>query len=196
MVTGSEWFTHAPNNAAVMLLVQALGPMPGSYRGPYPTREEAFAALRKPQGRVPPGGAWTAKTFGLPGESPLGWLADDPGGRREIRYAAFQGSTVILGTLRRAFLVDRSTGVMYARYLRGPGELVGPGGVGELVRELGEEIRLEPWNPELYRERAEILLGEKDEDGAYADFVRALEVAPPDWGLRPQVESRRDSLSH
>ena len=45
IVDGSEIFTHVPNNAVVKLLVTVLGPMPGVYRGPYPSKTEAVAQL-------------------------------------------------------------------------------------------------------------------------------------------------------
>lgn len=42
---GSEWMTHAPNNAAVTLLTRLFGPQPGTYTGPYPSESQAKAAL-------------------------------------------------------------------------------------------------------------------------------------------------------
>ena len=45
LVDGSEDFTQIPNNAAVAMLVRLFGPQRGTYTGPYPTREQAFAAL-------------------------------------------------------------------------------------------------------------------------------------------------------
>lgn len=45
IVDGSEIFTHLPNNAVVKLLVTVLGPMPGVYTGPYPSKAEAVAQL-------------------------------------------------------------------------------------------------------------------------------------------------------
>jgi hypothetical protein len=45
MVDGSEIVSHLPNNIVVRLL-SSLTPMPGSYQGPYPSRDEARHALR------------------------------------------------------------------------------------------------------------------------------------------------------
>lgn len=45
IVDGSEIFTHLPNNAVVQLLCTVLGPMPGVYTGPYPSKAEALAQL-------------------------------------------------------------------------------------------------------------------------------------------------------
>jgi hypothetical protein len=45
LVSGSEWMTHAPNNAAIVLLTRILGPQPGAYTGPYPTDRQASAAV-------------------------------------------------------------------------------------------------------------------------------------------------------
>lgn len=44
---GSEELRDGPYNTAVMLMIQLFGPMPGSYTGPYPTREEARAAVEE-----------------------------------------------------------------------------------------------------------------------------------------------------
>jgi hypothetical protein len=45
VVMGTEFLTQDPNNAAIEGLSKLFGPMPGSYRGPYPTREESLALL-------------------------------------------------------------------------------------------------------------------------------------------------------
>jgi len=45
VIDGSEIFTQEPNNLAITLLTRAFGPMPGAYRGAYPSREEARAAV-------------------------------------------------------------------------------------------------------------------------------------------------------
>jgi hypothetical protein len=46
IATGDEWVSQWPYNAAVRILTACLRPMPGAYRGPYPTEKEAAAALR------------------------------------------------------------------------------------------------------------------------------------------------------
>lgn len=43
--TGGEWVFQLPYNTGVMLLTALFGPMPGTYRGPYPSRDEAVALL-------------------------------------------------------------------------------------------------------------------------------------------------------
>lgn len=45
IVSGNEWLTHGPNNLAVRKLTQWFGPQRGTYRGPYPSAEEALAAV-------------------------------------------------------------------------------------------------------------------------------------------------------
>jgi hypothetical protein len=45
VVYGNEWLSQAPYNGAVRLLIATVGFMPGTYTGPYPTEEEAFAAV-------------------------------------------------------------------------------------------------------------------------------------------------------
>lgn len=41
----NEWVFQSPHNLAVELMIRAMGPVRGSYLGPYPTHEEASAAL-------------------------------------------------------------------------------------------------------------------------------------------------------
>lgn len=45
VVCGGEWIRHKPYNLAVTMLLKTLGPMPGSYLGPYPSASEAKRAL-------------------------------------------------------------------------------------------------------------------------------------------------------
>ena len=45
MSYGFEWIIDGSYNSAVRVLVLFLGPMEGSYIGPYPTKTEAIAAL-------------------------------------------------------------------------------------------------------------------------------------------------------
>jgi hypothetical protein len=53
IVFGDEWMTHGANNAAMWLMSGVFGPQPGAYRGPYPTEDDAKAALANAQ-VVPP----------------------------------------------------------------------------------------------------------------------------------------------
>ncbi|HVX83298.1 MAG TPA: hypothetical protein VH253_00630 [Phycisphaerae bacterium] len=43
---GNEWITYSPYNLGAGFMSRLLGPMPGSYTGPYPDRAAAFAAIR------------------------------------------------------------------------------------------------------------------------------------------------------
>ena len=45
MVWGHEWMTDGANNLALHILLGVLGPMRGSYDGPYPDEAAAFAAV-------------------------------------------------------------------------------------------------------------------------------------------------------
>ncbi|MDB5335507.1 MAG: hypothetical protein JWN70_1126 [Planctomycetaceae bacterium] len=45
IVGGNEWVTHLPYNGTVRTLMACLGPMPGTYLGPYPTQEDSEQAL-------------------------------------------------------------------------------------------------------------------------------------------------------
>lgn len=55
MVTGLESLTQLPNNLALKWLSRRLGPMPGAYVGPYPTKEEAWRRVRDAQPSLPHG---------------------------------------------------------------------------------------------------------------------------------------------
>lgn len=46
IVDGSEWVMQFPNNATLLALSVALGPMPGAYTGPYPGRRHIADAFR------------------------------------------------------------------------------------------------------------------------------------------------------
>ena len=45
IVSGNEWLTHGPNNLAVRTLTRWFGPERNTYRGPYPSAEQATAAV-------------------------------------------------------------------------------------------------------------------------------------------------------
>jgi hypothetical protein len=45
VVHGHEWMHHEPYNFAVQSMIATFGFMPGKYTGPYPNREEAYAAI-------------------------------------------------------------------------------------------------------------------------------------------------------
>lgn len=45
LVRGNEWVSMVPHNAALRVMVHFFGPPAGAYDGPYPTREEARAAV-------------------------------------------------------------------------------------------------------------------------------------------------------
>jgi len=45
LVSGNEWVTQWPNNLAVSAMTGLFGPQRGAYTGPYPTEEEALAAV-------------------------------------------------------------------------------------------------------------------------------------------------------
>jgi hypothetical protein len=44
-VTGGEWVVQLPYNAAVLMLTVFFGPMPGTYRGPYPQQGRSSLAF-------------------------------------------------------------------------------------------------------------------------------------------------------
>jgi len=46
-VSGNEWVFMLPNNVTVKALSATLGPMPGTYRGVYPTEAEAKQAIQR-----------------------------------------------------------------------------------------------------------------------------------------------------
>jgi hypothetical protein len=108
VVDGSEVFTQGPNNVAVRLMIRLFGPMSGAYTGPYPTRHEAFDALRLADPGVKLSDEDRKAIKGL--SSTLG---DDP----ELRVADYKGETRVIGTSTAAVLMSVHTGEVYARYV-------------------------------------------------------------------------------
>lgn len=45
LVNGGEWSLHLPYNAGAKAMVLLFGPMPGSYTGPYPDKDQTIKAL-------------------------------------------------------------------------------------------------------------------------------------------------------
>lgn len=126
VVDGSELFTQLPNNLAVTLLSAALGPMLGTYHGPYPTRDEAFAALERARARSSRAEILAGpQRIGLPNatdrqalEQSLQHLHRS----EDLACATLQDATVLVGAARdgvlpgRVLLFDRATGERYALY--------------------------------------------------------------------------------
>jgi hypothetical protein len=123
-----QLLTLAPNNLTLELLVAAFGPMRGTYHGPYPTFEEASAAVRAESAlAVDPGVAREAGRGGIPALTCRS-LADDRRSDRDPwpdgaappseRCAEFQGETVLLTVEDRIVLLERRTGTRYAMYYR------------------------------------------------------------------------------
>jgi hypothetical protein len=49
LVDGTEYFTHVPNNLAILMMYNILGPMKGIYNGAYPSKEEVFQLIKNAQ---------------------------------------------------------------------------------------------------------------------------------------------------
>ncbi|MBI2923361.1 MAG: hypothetical protein HYY18_20075 [Planctomycetes bacterium] len=120
MISGEEFLTNAGNNFAMRMLVRWGGPMKGSYVGPYPTREEAFAALRVSKGRIEDGftTAEFAKQLGIPPPDErrlihVRWLFE-PDAR--LRHATLPDRTVVAGNEKYAVIFARTTGEPFAVY--------------------------------------------------------------------------------
>ncbi|MCE9580985.1 MAG: hypothetical protein K8T20_00560 [Planctomycetes bacterium] len=122
VVCGWEPFANAGNNVALRGLIHTFGPMKGSYVGPYPTREEAAAALRGAKETVAftPDPAALNAALGLP-PPPSAGLArmmfyrfdtEPP----KLSVARIPGGTVIVGNEERAVLIEAATGKPYAQY--------------------------------------------------------------------------------
>jgi tetratricopeptide (TPR) repeat protein len=62
------------------------------------------------------------------------------------------------------------------------------------IADCTEAIRLKPDDAEAYVHRAMARMERKDAAGAAADFQHALEVAPPGWPQRPQIEQQLRAL--
>ena len=122
-----QMLTLAPNNLTLEILVATFAPMRGTYHGPYPTSEEANAAVRREAGlTVHPAVARSAGWGEIPGAGcraladahrydGVPWSGEPPPSER---CAEFQGETVILTVDDRIILLERRTGKRYAMYAR------------------------------------------------------------------------------
>ncbi len=145
LVSGSEFLFQAPNNCTLAVLTKVFGPMRGSYDGPYPTEEQANAALggatalnmeQFKQGRI----AFDATSIEIGQElaTKLLWQAgltlfgnDDVAleeGKNPPAIDAAVINTVVILRLRRPFdsehaalivLIDSKTTKPFAFYYRG-----------------------------------------------------------------------------
>ena len=115
---------------------------------------------------------------------------------RTLRVSDYKGETTILGSPRGVVLVERRTGRLYAIYFPREMMIVDPNPPPETIEHLDDAIRLAPRDPEGYRHRGDAYLEEGEEDRAYADYTKALEVARPIWPGRAEVERKLSTLSH
>lgn len=129
MVSGEEFLTNAGNNFAMRMLIRWGGPMKGSYVGPYPAREEAFAALRASEARIEEGFTTEelAGTLGIPKPDErrllhIRWLFE-PGAR--LRHATLPDGTVVVGNEKYAVLFVKATGEYFAVYRNSANETWG-----------------------------------------------------------------------
>jgi len=126
LIDFTEIFKNEPNNVAIKILASAFGPVPGNYHGPYPTKEEAFSALRYATETVSIKDVkQVAEKLGLPEDRDLWrlelklhmYLRDGKYTRPDVvKYAVFKDETAILGIGRWAVLVALKTGEAYAVY--------------------------------------------------------------------------------
>jgi len=97
-----------------------IGPMPGSYHGPYPTRYEADACLNESlQTFQRDAFPEEAKRVGLPANAEFPANGRYRGRSSESKIftiALFQGETVIVGDGSLCWLLDRRSGRTYATY--------------------------------------------------------------------------------
>ena len=118
VVDGSEPLRHAPNNAGVRMMIGLFGPMPGAYRGAYPTKSEVVGLLARDTRRYSTqevGGALLAAGFPRSGN----WGAIcTKGTPPDLRWGVFdiQGEAILVATPEEATLFDKSTGRVFARY--------------------------------------------------------------------------------
>lgn len=118
MVDGSEGFWQEPNNVAVRLMASVFGPMPGTYHGPYPTKEEVRALLRENPRRVEMKEVGLELVaLGLPPERHSGFPCTR-GVPPEAEWAVldYRGETIIVATENWAVLLERARGRTYAEY--------------------------------------------------------------------------------
>jgi hypothetical protein len=148
IVTGTELFTHIPNNVVLHALLRVFGPMPGSYRGLYPTRKEVKGILQKAPVLKP--GALTnalkvnkfvvgGKRISLAKEThrlvSFYWKLESgkvPASRTkkqsaktqktsgsQARLALVKGQVMLLSFGRYAFMIEAKSGHRFAIYARG-----------------------------------------------------------------------------
>jgi hypothetical protein len=115
LVMGTEILTHVPNNVAIALLTKVFGPMRGTYRGPYPSRDEAGDALRGSR-MVVALDVLEAPPQPAPDCQALSNRFPPREDRPVARCATFRDRTIVLGHAGQATLVDPEPGVAYARY--------------------------------------------------------------------------------
>jgi tetratricopeptide (TPR) repeat protein len=58
------------------------------------------------------------------------------------------------------------------------------------IEDFSSGLRVDPLNAVLYEKRGDARLGINDYEGASKDFQRALNVAPPNWPDRAEVEQQ------
>jgi hypothetical protein len=115
IVLGTELVTHVPNNVAIVVMTGLLGPMRGTYHGPYPTPEQARAALRRSSDVAD---IEALRSFHHPIHDCAALRAEYPprAGLPALSCAVFEDSTIVLGAGGEAVLFDSQTGTRYARY--------------------------------------------------------------------------------
>ena len=129
-VDGSELLRETPYNFALTTLITTLGPMKGSFKGRYPTRKEAFDALKKSQQTISME-ELRALSEGIESQTIQSNMSQEAKlhGHYRLAYPYFPklsvklaqlGETLIVGSLEEAALIDRETGWIYSYYNHPP----------------------------------------------------------------------------
>lgn len=116
-VDGSESFHNIPNNLAIAMMHALIGPMPGSYHGVYPRREEARALLQSPEAQPYPDAY--PDTLPRPHPGIRNRLLDtrlryELG--RPLRFLVVGGECIVIGDGQLVSLYDAQTGKWFAVY--------------------------------------------------------------------------------
>lgn len=119
IVSGNEWVWQEPNNLALRMMAALFGPLPGSYRGPYPTAAEARDTLASAhlalldEGSVEFAGTTVALSKEL-----SGWAEDcltdigipREGGRLGLRAAITDSGVLVLGNATATVMIQPESG--------------------------------------------------------------------------------------
>ncbi len=174
---GSEPFTQGPNNVAVRMMIGSFGPMTGAYTGAYPTRLEAFSAIRAAGPEV---------KLSEADRQALKWRLSQLGADPLVRVADYKSETRIIGTSKVVALMAVATDEVYAAYFFD--SLGQEENVEAAIQELNLGLSMDPEHADFYLRRAYCLQTKGEKEKAAADYREYLKRAPKDAYTRIVAE--------